>query len=211
MVVTEPLDECGDPLDLDPLVDEERRSHIQPAQHARPRTRRAARRGGRPRSGCSRSSARSRCFSAPRKSWSTAPRCIMTRRSPRLAACCIECVTISVVSWSRATISSLSRMTWSALLGSSAAVCSSSSSSFGLQPGRHQQRQRLALAAREAADRVVEAILEAHVQAAHAIARARRAPTGSSAQPRPRGRPRRAASARFSAIDIDGAVPLNGF
>ena len=135
----------------------------------------------------------------------------MTRRSPRWAACCIECVTISVVRRSRATISSLSWMTWSALLGSSAAVCSSSSRSCGLQPRRHQQRQRLALTAGEAADRIVEPILEPHVERRHAIAELVAHRDASSAQPRPRGWPRRAASARFSAIDIDGAVPLNGF
>ena len=35
---------------------------------------------------------------------------------------------------------------------------------LGPQPGRHEQRQRLALAAGEAADRVVEPLLEPHVQ-----------------------------------------------
>ena len=109
-------------------------------------------------------------------------------------------------------ISSLRRMTWSALFGSSAAVCSSSSSSFGLQPRRHQQRQRLPLSARQAADRRCRAGPRGPCSsAADAIADLRRASSRVSAQPRPRGRPRRAASARFSAIDMIGAVPLNGF
>jgi len=49
-----------------------------------------------------------RRFTAPLKSCRTAPRCIMINRSPRLVACCIECVTISVVNLSREMISSLS-------------------------------------------------------------------------------------------------------
>ena len=102
-------------------------------------------------------------------------------------------------------------MTWSALLGSSAAVCSSSSSNSGLQPGGHEQRERLALSAGETADGVVQPVFQAHVQPADAVAQFVPPATGSSAQPRPRRRPRRAARARFSAMDRLGAVPLNGF
>ena len=80
-----------------------------------------------------------------------------------------------------------------------------------MQPGGHQQRQRLALAAREAADGVVEPVLEAHAEASHALAHARRGRRRAAPSPSPRRRPRRAARARFSAIDMSGAVPLNGF
>ena len=41
---------------------------------------------------------------------------------------------------------------------------------FRLEPGGHEQRQRLALAAGEGADGVVEPVLEAHVEGAHAVA-----------------------------------------
>jgi len=40
----------------------------------------------------------------------------------------------------------------------------------GATPGGHQQRQRLALAAGERADRVVHARLELHVERRHAVA-----------------------------------------
>ena len=78
-----------------------------------------------------------------------------------------------------------------------------------LQRG-HQQRQRLALAAGEQADGRVEPVLESRAEPldllrdlAPALAAERR--------PRPPCRVRCAASARFSATVMLGAVPLNGF
>ena len=121
-----------------------------------------------------------------------------------VAACCIECVTIKVVSLSLAMNCSLTAITWSALFGSSAAVCSSSSSSCGRQPGRHEQGQGLPLAAGEGADGVVEAVFEAHVQAADAIADVAHGGRAAAPSRGPRRRPRRAARARFSAIDMFG-------
>jgi len=44
-------------------------------------------------------------------------------RSGNCTACCIECVTMSAVSFSRVTISLVSTATCAALFGSSAAVC----------------------------------------------------------------------------------------
>src|SRR5262249_53471526 len=41
---------------------------------------------------------------------------------------------------------------------------------FRLEPGGHQQRQCLPLAARQAADCVVEAVLQTHVQASDTVA-----------------------------------------
>ena len=55
----------------------------------------------------------------------TSPPGIINRRLPRLAAWCIEWVTISVVIFSLETMSLVIWITWSAVLGSNAAVCSS--------------------------------------------------------------------------------------
>ncbi len=59
------------------------------------------------------------------------PSCIMMRRLPRRMASVMLCVTMSVVRLSQVTISSVILSTFSAVFGSSAAVCSSSRSTFG--------------------------------------------------------------------------------
>ena len=82
---------------------------------------------------------------------------------------------------------------------------------FGLEPGGHQQRQGLPLSAGKAADRVVDAIFQSHVQRADAVAQFVACSFRCNAQPSPRGWPRRAAMARFSAMVMFGAVPLKGF
>ena len=70
-------------------------------------------------------------FSSPEMSTTTRPASIMMRRLPCAMASFMLCVIISVVSRFSCTIWSESASTLAAVLGSSAAVCSSSSSSFG--------------------------------------------------------------------------------
>src|SRR5690348_14595787 len=134
----------------------------------------------------------------------------MISRSPTDVACCIECVTMSVVSRSPATTFSVRAITWSALFGSSAAVCSSSSSKFGFS----QVAMRRVRACRWPPDRLPMMLSNRSSRpilrraTAFRISLRRR---DVSAQPNPRDRPRRAASDRFSAIVRFGDVPLNGF
>ena len=80
---------------------------------------------------------------------------------------------------------------------------------IGPTVGRHEQGQGLALAAREAADGVVEAVFQAHAERPDPVAELgdRRRET---ARPSPRRCPRPAARARFSAIDRAGEVPASG-
>ena len=73
-----------------------------------------------------------------------------------------------------------------------------------------EQGQRLALAAGEAADRVVEAVFQAHAERPDPVAKLGRVGAGRRRGRSPRGRPRPAARARFSAIDRAGDVPASG-
>ena len=117
---------------------------------------------------------------------------------------------MNVVRRSRATISAASAVTLSALFGSRAAVGSSSSSRARLQPRRHQQCERLPLSAGEASHGVVQPVFQPHVQRADSFADLAAQGLPLRARPNPRLLPRRAARARFSAIERPGAVPLNG-
>ena len=58
----------------------------------------------------------------------------------------------------------VSASTFSAVAGSSAAVCSSSSSSLGADEGSHEQGKRLPLPAGEQPHRLLHAVLQPHVQ-----------------------------------------------
>src|SRR6267154_6296989 len=138
------------------------------------------------------------------------PRCIMISRSPRLAACCIECVTISVVSLSRATTCSVRAIRMSALFGSRAAVCSSRSSSSGRS---HVAISRVS-AWRCPPDRLPIAFSKRCSSPMLSRLTSSRIFSTSEdfrPQPRPRARPRRAARLRFSRMLRLGEVPLKGF
>src|SRR6188768_32100 len=138
------------------------------------------------------------------------PRCIMMSRSPSVAACDIECVTISAVNLSRAMISSLTRITLSPLFGSSAAVCSSRRRISGLSQvainsvnACRSPPERVPIAF---ANRLSSPMWSTRTRSCNSCIQ-----PCPSAGPNPRLRPRRAESARFSAIDMVGAVPLKGF
>ena len=134
----------------------------------------------------------------------------MTRRSPRLTAWGMECVTITVVRRPSRTNSSVRRITKSAARGSSAAVCSSSSRSSG--------RRRVAIKSVRAwrcpPDREPISFLR---RSSSPMPRRRTRSVNSSDRrkkafhPRVRRSPRRIARARFSPMDMEGAVPLKGF
>ena len=119
------------------------------------------------------------------------------------------CVIISVVSWPSRTMRSVSSMTLAAVFGSSAAVCSSSSSSLG--------RLSVAISSVRAWRWPPESVETFVVRR---DSRPRPRPPSSSRycsfssfvtpQERPRRWPRRAARARFSSIHIEGAVPIIG-
>ncbi len=92
------------------------------------------------------------------------PSCIMMVRSPMRRACSRLWVTMSVVSRYSATIRFVSSSTCWAVLGSSAAVCSSSSRSDGRRHGGHDQRQGLALAAGQEAHLALQPVFQAEAQ-----------------------------------------------
>ena len=117
---------------------------------------------------------------------------------------------MSVVSLSFAISFSLSAITWSALFGSSAAVCSSSSSNSGL---RHAAINRVS-ACRCPPERLPIALSSRSSRPMLSCRTASRMPArtcSASAKPSPRLNPRRAARAKFSAMERFGAVPLKGF
>ena len=131
------------------------------------------------------------------------------RRSPSVAACCMECVTITVVALELATSRVVSEITSSALRGSSAAVCSSSSSTFGpvsvamrrvIDCRWPPESRPIGSSSRSSRPRPICAKRFFHSP--------RRAPRSSGASVR--HLPRFDANAKFSATVKLGAVPANG-
>ena len=92
------------------------------------------------------------------------PASIITVRLPKESAEEILCVTIMQVMPFSATICFVSASTFSAVAGSSAAVCSSSKSSFGVTMRCHQQCQCLTLAAAQQANRLAKPVFQAKAQ-----------------------------------------------
>ena len=158
----------------------------------------------------SRSSTVSRAFASPARRGRSAPRAASAAGRRRLSACCMLWVTISVVSRSSATSRrgevqhELGR---ARVEGRRVLV---EQQDLGGRHGRHQQRHRLPLAAREQAHPVAEPALqpEAEVRpAARASAPGRRR---SPPAPSPGARPRASASARFSSMVSAAQVPASG-
>ena len=88
------------------------------------------------------------------------PSCSITVRSPWPSAWRIRWVTIIVVRESLRMMRSVNAMTKAAVLGSSAAVCSSSSRIFHRIDGRHDQTDRLPLSAGEQSHPVIQPLVE---------------------------------------------------
>ena len=137
------------------------------------------------------------------------PSCIMIRRLPYRMASRMLCVTIMAVSWCSEISRSESVSTFSAVRGSSAAVCSSSSSSCGF----------LSVAIRSVSacrcppeSRPTFALSRPSRPRSSALSASRYCSRSALVmpQPRPRFLPRRSAMARFSSMPMSAAVPIIG-
>ncbi len=103
-------------------------------------------------------------FSSPAIFKITLPLFIMIRRLPCAIASRILWVTIMAVRWFSVMILSVRASTFAAVFGSSAAVCSSRSSTFGFLQTCHQKGNCLSLSAGKQPDLRSHTILQSQIQ-----------------------------------------------